>query len=331
MKKIKLTFILGMCAASMALADAPVIDISSQPGPIPTGTTISKDGAPVQNMPAPNGDDSPEAPHATQYAATPTDNSGDASATDAPATDTSDNNSASVPVVDTSSLPIDQRVSRLESQVNNMVRMNLPQQVAELQQQLAQLRGQLQVQAHDLKLLNQQQRTFYQDLDGRIKQLSNMNSNGSDSSSDTSSKLNTNVLNSSQASLQLKESDAFQAAINYLTKKQYDKAINAFQGYLSDYPNGHYVANAHYWLGDIYYMQQKNKQAEREFTILIGQFAKSAKVPDAKLKLAIIHANDGKISQAREELEAIKKQHPDSTAAQLANIRLQQLNAMNKK
>jgi len=45
-------------------------------------------------------------------------------------------------------------VARLESQMNNIVRMNLPQQVAELQQQLAQLRGQLQVQAHDLKLLN---------------------------------------------------------------------------------------------------------------------------------------------------------------------------------
>jgi len=314
MKKTRVFSLVLACVSvsCLAFADVPVVDLSQQPADVPQGTNVNSAGAPIQNSPA-------------------TTNPSDGAQVD-DNTDTVNQsysqpqNAPAAPTVDNSSLPLNDRVARVEQQQQNLVAMNLPQQISDLQQQVAQLRGQLQVQAHDLQLLNQQQRTFYQDLDGRIKQLSNLSSASSTSSVPTKAS-NSDVMNANPASIQLKENAAFQAGIDSLTKKKYPQAINQFKAYLSDYPNGQYAANATYWLGDIYFTQNNNKQAAQQFTTLIKTYPTSSKVPDAKLKLAIIHANSGNVAQAKIEFQAIIKDHPNSTAAQLANIRLQQLNA----
>ena len=45
---------------------------------------------------------------------------------------------------------------------------NLIEKVLNLQKEVQELRGQLEIQAHDLKLLQQQQLAFYKDLDSRL-------------------------------------------------------------------------------------------------------------------------------------------------------------------
>ncbi|WP_309567536.1 tetratricopeptide repeat protein [Coxiella-like endosymbiont] len=66
-----------------------------------------------------------------------------------------------------------------------------------------------------------------------------------------------------------------------------------------------------------------------EFQIIKNKFPQSEKVLDAQLKLAMIHAENGQVIQAKQELMEIKKQHPNSTVAQLASICLQQLESPN--
>src|SRR3989344_181988 len=72
------------------------------------------------------------------------------------------------PMLDTSLMTTEQRLTRLENQLNNLTKMNLPQQLSDVQQELQKLSGQLQEQQRDLKTLNDQQRSFYQDLNQRI-------------------------------------------------------------------------------------------------------------------------------------------------------------------
>ncbi|MBW5803048.1 tol-pal system protein YbgF [Coxiella endosymbiont of Ornithodoros amblus] len=292
--KIKTLFVSSALAAFMLGApltwsDAPVEDISAQSQG--TETTVSLSETPQTAIPTP-------------FVSLP---------------------AAATPQMD---LTVTQRLARLEQQLNNIINMNLPQQISDLQKQLAQVRGQLQVQERNLELLNNQQRSFYRDLDQRITQLKNLNSNNSDSSNDnsaSSSQKPSTGDTSNTNNIQLQDSNTYRQALDLLTKKQYDKAEAFFQNYLNDYPNGSYVANAHYWLGEIYLQQKDRKNAAHEFQTVRDRFPKSEKVLDAKLKLAIIDAEDGEIKQAKEELTKIKKQHPGSTAAQLANIRLQQL------
>ena len=241
--------------------------------------------------------------------------------------------SAAIP----NNLSTEQRLARLEQQMQNLIQMNLPQQASELQQKMQQVSGQLQEQQHDLKLLSEQQRTFYQDLNQRLDQLKNglpsgvTNKEGSNKpvspSANTSAKTNTASASETNEAASVKESTAYQNAFNLLTQQHYDKSESAFQDYLSHYPSGKYTANATYWLGEIYFSKKDNKNAEKEFQAVVNQFPQSSKIADTKLKLAIIHANMGKKSQAIQELNNIKKQYAGSAADQLATIQLQQLKA----
>lgn len=228
----------------------------------------------------------------------------------------------------TQSMTLEQRVSRLEQQMTNLTRMNLPQQIADLQQTIQQVQGELQVQQHDLKLLNSQQRSFYQDLDQRISQLKTLVAGGdsSDNSSSSSSSASKSPSGSvSTTDIQMKDSNTYQAAFKFLTKKQYSKALSALQSYITDYPNGQFLANAHYWMGEIYLLQKNYKKAVSQFSTVVNNYPKSSKVADAKLKRAIANLKLGNTSQARTELQQIKKSYPGSTAAQLASIQLQQI------
>lgn len=119
-------------------------------------------------------------------------------------------------------LTVTHRLARLEQQLNNIINMNLPQQISDLQQRLAQVRGQLQVQERNLELLNNQQRSFYRDLDQRITQLKNLNSNNSDSSNDnsaSSSQKPSSGDTSNTNNIQLQDSNTYRQALDLLTKK----------------------------------------------------------------------------------------------------------------
>ncbi|MDF1760002.1 MAG: tol-pal system protein YbgF [Coxiellaceae bacterium] len=269
----------------------------------------------------------------------------------------SSSNASNQPVASTtsvamdSSAPVGQRLGQLARQVQNITAMNLPQQISDLQNQIQQLRGQLQVQSHDLKLLNTQQRSFYQDVDQRIQQLkalvnnsgngddSSTNSTGpasSSSSSNPSSNSNkaagsnvTSQLNSNVASqnFNLKDAQTYQTAFALVLKKKFTPAMEGLQNYLSSYPNGRYAVNAHYWLGEIYLRQSQTDKAVNEFSTVVKNYPKSNKVADSKLKIAMIHMSQGKTAIAKNEYTALKKQYPGTTAAQLASIQLQQIAA----
>lgn len=245
-----------------------------------------------------------------------------------------------------SSLPLSARITRLEQQMQNMLRANTAQQINSLQQQIQQLSGELQVQQHDIKLLNQQLRNFYQDLSAQIKQVKNLSTSSDDSSansqgsSDVSSSLTTTPTTETAVKKKITstlksapvqkfsgdESSTYQSALNLLMKKKYDLAAKGFNQYLTAYPNGRFVVNAHYWLGEMYALQRQLPAAIKQFNVVIQQYPHSDKVADAKVKLAIIHASQGKLTQARQELQKVKKAYAGSTAAQLASIQLQQLN-----
>jgi tol-pal system protein YbgF len=108
-------------------------------------------------------------------------------------------------------------------------------------------------------------------------------------------------------------------------KKDYSKAGSGFKNYLAHYPSGTYAGSAYYWLGEVNLNSNNLKQAAENFQTVIKKFPKSDKFDDAKLKLAMVHAQQGNTALARQELKRIKADHPGSTMAQLASIQLQQL------
>jgi tol-pal system protein YbgF len=123
----------------------------------------------------------------------------------------------------------------------------------------------------------------------------------------------------------IREQQDYQAAFNLLKSGRYDDATKAFRNFLVAYPGGEFVDNAHYWLGETYYVTRHFEAALQEFEGLIAHYPQSPKLTHAMLKVGYIHHELGRLEQAKQALIALTESHPDSTAAGLARKRLQRL------
>lgn len=73
--------------------------------------------------------------------------------------------------INTSKLSLEQRVARLEQQINYLNNSNLPAQMEKIQQQLQSLNGTTETQQHKIDEIKQQVEQFYNDLDQRLNEL----------------------------------------------------------------------------------------------------------------------------------------------------------------
>ena len=281
---------------SFAYADAPVVDYS-QP--------LSSDSARASSPP-PQAAAQPQAAPAQQPQFS--------------------DQSQNVAVQGQSNLTLEQRVAKLEQQINNLNQQNFSKRLDDLQQQLQQISGNLDVQNHAVQQLDGQVKSFYQDLNQRLqKQETTIKPTLAKgiASAKIANPLSvkagvTKSAAADSASDSLKEQQIYQDAFNLLQNKKNREATAKFRAYLSSYPNGIYIANAHYWLGEIYFAGKQSKLATSEFETVVNKYSSSAKVPDALFKLYLLYDQAGKHDVAKKELNTLQKRYPHSTAAQLA-------------
>ncbi|HEY7977594.1 MAG TPA: tol-pal system protein YbgF [Rhizomicrobium sp.] len=77
----------------------------------------------------------------------------------------------------------------------------------------------------------------------------------------------------------------FEAAMNMLSKAQYDEARAAFRNFADTYPKDELAPQAVYWVGDIAYVQKDYPNAARAFAEEIKKYGSSPRAPDSMLKL----------------------------------------------
>ena len=123
----------------------------------------------------------------------------------------------------------------------------------------------------------------------------------------------------------VREQQDYQAAFNLLKGGRYHDAAKAFRAFLVTYPDGEFVDNARYWLGETYYVDRQLDAALAEFQEVIARFPQSPKLTHAMLKVGYIHHELGRPEQAKQALLELVESHPDSTAAGLARKRLKRL------
>lgn len=210
------------------------------------------------------------------------------------------------------------RIKRLEQKVNNLVAMSLPDQIEDLRSKVQQLQGEVDLLTHQLKQLSDNQARYYKDLDARLGQnQSNQQTKDQKSHQDTG-----------EGPEDQEQSALYQEAFGALQIKRYEESEKLFRQYLKQSPRGKYAANAHYWLGELYYVDGQTNQAKMEMKLVADQFPQSSKVPAAQLKLALIHLDENQIQKAKGGFQQIVKQYPDSSAANLARRYLKQLASM---
>lgn len=217
-------------------------------------------------------------------------------------------------------LELQNRLSKLERIVDSRTesQQRMQAQISELQVDIDEMRGTIELHNHQLEKLLERQRELFLELDRRSLEMQEQTDNAGDS-------MSTGALpdvNNDQAS-QVSEQELYQRAVNLILKQRdYDKAIPAFQAFLEQFPSGNLTDNAHYWLGQLLYNKQNFADAKVQFSEVVDEFSDSPKRADSILKLGLIEKALGNVSAANNRFQQVVSQYPNSTPAKLASQQL---------
>jgi len=106
-----------------------------------------------------------------------------------------------------------------------------------------------------------------------------------------------------------------------LDQGQPAKARELFHDFLNRYPKDELAANAHYWLGETYYADKKWNDAIVEFQRVIKDYKGSDKAPDALLKIGMSFQAQGDCQNALLFFDEVSQAHKTAPAAKTAHER----------
>jgi tol-pal system protein YbgF len=233
-----------------------------------------------------------------------------------------------------SAASVSERLDNVERKLDARGLIDMLNRIEQLQQDVQQLRGEIEMQTFTLEGMKQRQREQYLDIDRRLQQLENAQvpgapgavsgANGTPAAGAAPVPPPAGVPGSAPVASAdpARERAEYDTALAILRDGRYSDAALAFRQFIEAYPAGGYTDNAHYWLGETYYVTRDFDQARTTFSKLVTDFPNSQKVADSRLKLGYIHYESKDWKAARTELETVTASWPASTAARLANERL---------
>lgn len=205
-------------------------------------------------------------------------------------------------------------------------------QLQQMQEEIAQLRGMLEVQQNEIQRLKQEGLERYQDLDSRLANaasggLASQNSSATGSSNAGGSvQAPANASGQDQANSQSADPEReklyYDAAFDLIKAKDFDKASQAFSAFLRKYPQSPYAGNAQYWLGEVNLAKGDLQGAGQAFAKVSQTYPQHNKVPDSLYKLADVEVRLGNRDKADGILRQVIADYPNSSAAQLAQRQL---------
>jgi tol-pal system protein YbgF len=226
---------------------------------------------------------------------------------------------------------LDARLGKLEAALqDNQQLLNLLKEVETLKAELAKLRGQTEVQVHQLDTLGKRQNDLYADLDQRVADLAKAAKPAPAADAAQTASVPAGApaaaatAGNSPADPQL-ESRSYEAALAQFREANYPAAIVGFNGFIKAYPDSALASNAQYWIGYSHYALKDYKTALAHQQKLLAAYPASNKVPDALLNIATNQIELGDLAGARKTLEDLVARHPGTQAATLAARRLSTL------
>jgi tol-pal system protein YbgF len=117
----------------------------------------------------------------------------------------------------------------------------------------------------------------------------------------------------------------YQAAYRDVTKGSYELAAQEFQDFLTQYPDSPRIAEAHFYLGESQYAQERYLEAAGEYQKVTHDFPASRLAPAAYLKMGRAYVQLEERSLAEKAFKTLMSKHPNSEEAKQAESALKQL------
>jgi len=202
------------------------------------------------------------------------------------------------------------RLKKLEENAaDRRLLVDLSEQIDALRADVARMRGQVEVLANSIVVLEKRQKDLYLDIDTRLRKLEPAALGGAPSAGgDTQS---------SPA-----EAKAYEAALNQFKVGKYNGAISAFKAFLVTYPVSALAPSAQYWIGNSYFAKRDYRNSMKAQQLVISRWPSSPKAADAMLNIASAQEGLRDRPGAQRTLKELIAKYPASPAAASAKQRL---------
>jgi len=254
---------------------------------------------------------------------------------------------------------VDDRLVRVERVLDQSL-LNLLQQIEGLQGEVRSLRGEIESLTNELETVKKRNKDLYKDTDRRVTDLEALGS--STQLPDIADELGEELVESTDAIDQpvfvaevpdipqprtnssgngpippanpigpntraatAAEKDEYAKAYDLLAKGNSNEAVQSFDKFLRDYPDGPLSDNAWYWQGEAKYANRNFDDALYNFSVVVEFFPSSPKVSDSRLKIGYTLYEQQRFGEAKQVLVAVTNDYPGRSAAVLARKRLQQM------
>jgi tol-pal system protein YbgF len=226
---------------------------------------------------------------------------------------------------------LEQRFAAIEAVIKGQGLMDLLGQIERLNQDLNQVKGQLEVATHNIDTAQQRQRDLYGDVDGRLRKLESGSSPSAAMSSDAPVAAPASAANAASAASAANEAKDYASAQALSGAGKHKEAFDAYEKFLQTYPNSSLAPDAQYSLGYTQFSLKNYKAAIATQQKLIKQYPDSPKVPDAMFNIANSQIQLADIDGAKKTLRTLLNQYPNSDVAPSAKRRLSVLDSIKSK
>lgn len=210
------------------------------------------------------------------------------------------------------------KVVDLGRRVENLNLAALAQDNTRLAGEIRNLRGEVERLTYLSEKGGSQSKELYSDLDKRLQVLETQNRS-------TKLALDKTLSAAPVSAATDDEQKAYLSAFELLKASKTDDAIAGFKSLLNRWPQGPYSDNAWYWLGECHYIKRDYDSALQAYEALRQGFPQSPKAADGLFKMGLVYQQTDRKERAIETLQQVLKLYPNTSAASLAQTRLDQL------
>ncbi len=216
---------------------------------------------------------------------------------------------------------IDSRFSRVEADVaDRRIVVDLATQLEALRNDVARLRGSMEVLGNQIEQQEKRSRDLYVDADNRLRKIEQARLDDQKARDERTTQERSTQERTAQDAAN--ETKAYDSAVNQFKLGRYREAIAEFQSFINQYPQSQLAPSAQYWIGNGHYALREYRACIAAQERVIRSWPDNQKASDAMLNMSTCQADAGDRNAERQTLRALLDQYPRTPAADQARQRL---------
>ena len=218
---------------------------------------------------------------------------------------------------------MEKRMAAIEAIVQGGGLSEMQNQIETLKQEVANLKGDLEVAQHNLDATQTRQKDLYVDTDTRLRKIEGgtvMPANGASNTAPSNT--------SAQPMAEEKDAKAFSDANALSQSAKHKEAFAAFDAFLREYPTSKLAPDALYGMGYSQFALKNYKSSIATQQKVLDLHPDSPKAPDAMYNMANGQIQLGQVSSAKKTLRDLIAKYPTAVVTPSAQKRLKALEAI---